>query len=125
RACGGGRLAPPRQVSRDHGFPLGVNVEGLGPRLTEAIARVLDPAKGHVGTRAVCRSVDRYETAAILRDEFLGAVHAGGVNRTGQSIARRVGEANGVLEVAGAIDAGDRTKERVRRDLIPGRTPRE
>src|SRR5439155_25519518 len=72
-------------VIDDDGFPLAVDVERLGPRLAEAVARVLDAAKRHVRPRALGRAVDRHQPGAIARDEFLDAMAVRRLNRSSQT----------------------------------------
>src|SRR5438093_6084995 len=78
-------------VIDDDSFPLAVDVERLGPRLAEAVARVLDAAKRHVRPRAVGRAVDRHEPGAIPRDELLDTMAVRRVNRPGQAESYGVG----------------------------------
>ena len=76
----------PRIVVDHHRLELRIDVDRLGARLAEAVARILDAAERHVRSGAIGRAVDRDETALVARDELLRAVQVRGVNGAGQSV---------------------------------------
>src|ERR1035438_2471590 len=81
-------------------------------------AGILGAAKGELVFHARAGQVDREQTGLGAIDEVEGAREAGGLDRGREAERNSVGDAHGVLEIAGAQDCEHGAKDLLARDGV-------